>query len=338
MRTIYLNRPRVALGAPAKFMHANVNLFLDISRILCVVVGSLFRRTHFSNGKLGPVVPGPVCGRRRRAGHGRLWSNALLPILALLLSSMRGLAAEARPNILFILTEDTGDLGLLGTPELATPHMDALARSGVCFKNFFVAYPVCSPSKAAIYTGLASHENGIMNNTENFFEPAGQLTDVQRRNPVYVKNRIHANIPTLIERLHEAGYYQGIAGKLHVAPNEKFPFDEFLPIKAGEATRKDVAALIARAQSQGRPWHFFDNIENSHRPFTDSDRQKINVDPAGVKLPACLADTPKIRMQSRRRTVMLARPWRGCGHPGRNPTRLSSACRGIMGRHFHMAK
>ena len=169
--------------------------------------------------------------------------------------------------------------------------MDSLARSGVYFKNFFVAYPVCSPSKAAIYTGLASHANGIMNNTQNYFKPASQLTAAERNDPIYVRNRIHDGIPTLVERLHAAGYYQGIAGKLHVAPLEKFPYDEFLKSYSGVS----VAEFLARAQQTGKPWHLFDNVEISHRPFTDSDRQKIEVNPAKVKLPAFLADTPKVR-------------------------------------------
>jgi len=220
----------------------------------------------------------------------------LLRTVGWLLSALVFLAgltvwAGAKPNVLFILTEDSGHLSFLGTPGLATPNMDALARSGVYFKNFFVAYPVCSPSKAAIYTGLASHENGILNNTQNYFKPASKLTSAEQRNHIYVSNRIHAEIPTWVERLHEAGYYQGIFGKLHVAPLEKFPYDEYCKTYRGQ----DVAAFIARAAKTGRPWHLFDNVEISHRPFTDSNRHPIQVNPADVKLPAFLADTPKIR-------------------------------------------
>ena len=138
-------------------------------------------------------------------------------------------AAPAKPNVLFILTEDQGaHLSFLGTPGLQTPHMDELARSGVYFNRAFVAYPVCSPTKAAIYTGLHNHTNGLLNNTPNFHKPAAQLTPAERNNALYVRNRIAAELPTLVEQLHEAGYYQGVTSKLHVAPNEKFPYDEFL--------------------------------------------------------------------------------------------------------------
>lgn len=201
-------------------------------------------------------------------------------------------AAPARPNILFILTEDQGaHMGFVGTPGVETPHMDSLARSGVYFNHAFVAYPVCSASKAAIYTGLHNHTNGILNNTENFHVPADKLTDAQRARPLYTSNRIRDGIPTLIERLHEAGYYQGVTHKLHVLRNDKFPYDEFIK----GTGRAIVADFIQRAQATGRPWHLFYNIPNSHRPYPNSDKEKIRVDPARVKPPAFLPDTPIVR-------------------------------------------
>ena len=97
--------------------------------------------------------------------------------LLLLVCSHATAANLAKPNLLFILTEDQGaHLGVLGTAGLQTPNMDALARTGVFFRNAFVAYPVCSPSKAAIYTALHNHANGILNNTLNYHKPAAKVT------------------------------------------------------------------------------------------------------------------------------------------------------------------
>jgi len=201
-------------------------------------------------------------------------------------------AASTRPNLLFILTEDQGaHLSFLGTPGLQTPHMDSLARTGVYFDQAFVAYPVCSPSKAAIYTGLHNHTNGILNNTLNLFKPAAQVTAAERNHALYRTNRIHAALPTLVERLHSAGYYQGVTGKLHVLPNEKFPYDEFSKPTNGAA----VAAFLGRAKKTEKPWHLFFNIGASHRPYPNSDKVKIRVSPAEVKLPAYLPDTPVVR-------------------------------------------
>lgn len=197
-----------------------------------------------------------------------------------------------KPNILFILTEDQGaHLSLLGTPGLQTPNMDALAKSGAFFRNAFVGYPVCSPSKACIYTSLHNHTNGILNNTPNYHKPASKLTAAEKNNALYRSNRIHEDIPTLVERLKDAGYYQGVMHKLHVAPVEKFPYDEFIPGANGKA----VAGFLSRAAKTGRPWHLFFNISVSHRPFPNSDKVAIRVKPDEVKLPAFLPDTPLVR-------------------------------------------
>jgi N-sulfoglucosamine sulfohydrolase len=204
-------------------------------------------------------------------------------------------AADSKPrvNLLFILTEDQGaQLGFAGTPGVRTPHMDALARSGVYFENAFVVYPVCSASKAAIYTGLHNHANGILNNTINLHKPASAVTAAERNHPLFRTNRIRDGVPTLIERLHAAGYHQGVTHKLHVLPSEKFPYDEFLPTTR---TAGEIAAFIARAKSAGKPWHLFYNIPHSHRPYPNSDTGNIRVNPAGVKLPTFLPDTPVVR-------------------------------------------
>ena len=200
--------------------------------------------------------------------------------------------AAPRPNILFILTEDQGaHMGCLGTPGLKTPRMDGLAATGMLFRNGFIAYPVCSASKAALYTALHNHANGILNNTVNMHKPAEKLTPAERRFPLYVTNRIRPEIPTLTEILRTNGYYQGTMHKLHVAPVEKFPYDEFLPNPTGPLMK----AFLGRAAAAGKPWFLLYNIPNTHRPYPDSDKVKIRVDPAAVKLPAFLPDTPVVR-------------------------------------------
>ena len=68
-----------------------------------------------------------------------------------------GFAAEARPNIVFVLADDLGvnDLGCYGRKEHHTPHLDQLAREGLRFTSAYAAQPICSPSRAAIMTGRA---------------------------------------------------------------------------------------------------------------------------------------------------------------------------------------
>lgn len=215
-----------------------------------------------------------------------------LAIGACICISASAAPATGKPNVLFILTEDQGaQAGFLGTPGLQTPAIDSLARTGISFRNAFVAYPVCSASKASIYTGLHNHANGLLNNTENFHKPASELTPAERKMPIYARNRIREDLPTLIERLHRAGYYQGVTHKLHVSPNEKFPYDEFIKTTNGTSAGR----FIERAKKLGKPWHLFYNVPNSHRPYPNSDKTKIRVDPSNVRLPAFLPDTPVVR-------------------------------------------
>ena len=63
--------------------------------------------------------------------------------------------ASARPNFVFIFADDLGwgDLGCYGHPRLKTPYLDKMAEDGLLQTNFYVANPVCSPSRTAVMTG-----------------------------------------------------------------------------------------------------------------------------------------------------------------------------------------
>ncbi len=200
--------------------------------------------------------------------------------------------SNQRPNILFILTEDQGaQMGALGTAGVQTPHMDELAATGVMFREAFVVYPVCSASKGSIYTGRFATSAGILNNTLNLHKPAGEVTKEERETSYWRHNRIRDDVPTLIECLRAGGYYSAVTHKLHVLPNDKFPYDEFLENPGGELLR----GFIERAGKHGKPWFMMYNIEDSHREYPNSDVEKIRVRSDEVKLPAFLPDTPEIR-------------------------------------------
>jgi arylsulfatase A-like enzyme len=65
--------------------------------------------------------------------------------------------------VILIITDDLGNTGLSGwgSSFYETPHIDALAKSGVLFKNFYSASCLCSPARASLMTGKYSQRVGI---------------------------------------------------------------------------------------------------------------------------------------------------------------------------------
>jgi arylsulfatase len=107
-------------------------------------------------------------------------------------------AERPRPNIVLILADDIGfsDAGCYGG-EIQTPHLDALARDGLRFSQFYNC-ALCGPSRAALMTGLYPHQAGVTNWT-------GVLTN---------------RCVTIAESLKRAGYTTGAVGRLDMLTAE----------------------------------------------------------------------------------------------------------------------
>ena len=75
-------------------------------------------------------------------------------------------AAERKPNVIIIYTDDQGsvDLNCYGSKDLVTPNMDKLAKRGVRFTQFYAAAPVCSPSRVGLLTGRYPVRAGMSGN------------------------------------------------------------------------------------------------------------------------------------------------------------------------------
>ncbi len=162
-------------------------------------------------------------------------------------------AAGKRPNILLIVSEDNGpELGSYGDPYAQTPVLDELAESGVRFERAYVPQAGCSPSRAAFLTGLYPHQNGQI----------GLATWNYR---IY-----RHDTPNAAKSLKKVGYRTGIIGKLHVNPEEDFPFD-FIRIHHAGFQREELGAYAARAgeffEQSDRPFFLSINYPDAHRPF-----------------------------------------------------------------------
>ncbi|MDG2224325.1 MAG: sulfatase [Rubripirellula sp.] len=82
-------------------------------------------------------------------------------------------ADERPPNVLFIAVDDMNDwVGFLGgyPGQVNTPHLDALAASGIAFTNAHTAAPVCCPSRVAVMSGLLPSTSGVYNN-QHWWKP-----------------------------------------------------------------------------------------------------------------------------------------------------------------------
>ncbi|GAC1469754.1 MAG: hypothetical protein NVSMB9_13940 [Isosphaeraceae bacterium] len=117
------------------------------------------------------------------------------------------LAGERRPNVILILTDDQGslDAGCYGARDLRTPGIDALARRGVLFRQFYAAAPVCSPSRAGLLTGRYPVRAGMPDNASSTQGEAGMP-------PGEV---------TIAEMLKRSGYATALVGKWHLGYTPK---------------------------------------------------------------------------------------------------------------------
>lgn len=117
------------------------------------------------------------------------------------------------PNILVVLVDDMSYNGLscYGDQPWSTPHIDRLANEGMRFTDFY-AYPVCSPTRAALLTGKSTARTGITN-----WIPGWTDTSV---NPAFIETPTVDRLPleefTLAEALRALGYETALIGKWHL--------------------------------------------------------------------------------------------------------------------------
>ncbi len=222
------------------------------------------------------------------------------------------------PNLLLILTDqqraDTIEPGGM----YLTPHLQALAAAGTRFARCYAPNPICSPTRASLFTGLLPHTHGVTDVTHAVDATQADLAP---------------DLPFWPRRLQAAGYRTGYFGKWHVERSDRledFGFDtyevelrltgvqghdgvlspriavqhdgyrEFLlaGVHDGAAGDEPEARLIdlgidflsAGAAADAPPWALVVSTEAPHDPYLARREVYDRYDPATVPLPANFRD------------------------------------------------
>lgn len=193
--------------------------------------------------------------------------------LALTRQILAQAAPEARPNILWIVSEDNNPyLGCYGNKLVHTPTLDRLASEGILYENCFSAAPVCAPTRFSIITGVYASSCS----PANHMRAQGKIPPSFRGFPAY---------------LRQAGYY--------TTNNAKTDYNA--PIKMNDAWDASGRQAHWRNRPAGKPFFAIFNHEVTHEsrvfPKSMANLKPVAqpVDPAKVDLPAYHPDTPEFR-------------------------------------------
>ncbi len=192
-----------------------------------------------------------------------------------------------RRNVVLIVADDLGlDLGCYGDKVARTPNLDALAKNGIRFSHGYATVASCSPSRASLYTGLFTHQNGQYGLAHA--EHAQQTL---------------ARIQSLPYLLRRAGYLTGIIGKVHVLPSAVYPWDA----EIAKANPRSGKAMADRArefltQAGRKPFLLVMGYTDTHRAAKGfgneafaKDANEVRFDPKQVPVPPFLPDRPEVR-------------------------------------------
>lgn len=190
-------------------------------------------------------------------------------------------------NILVVHAHDMGRYNSIYGHSIPTPAMTALASEGITFRDAHCAAPTCSPSRAAMLTGLTAHETGMLGLAHRGFE----LNDYTRH---------------LARRLSAKGFHTVRAGLQHEywagvpewgSTDEHEMYEEVLRGSEKE-TICDLKSAAAAAEflQRGRgekPWFLWMGLVYPHREFLESKKDPVRAD--RIKVPDPLPDTPEVR-------------------------------------------
>ncbi len=185
--------------------------------------------------------------------------------VGLALSPVIANAAEVRPNILWITSEDHGpQMGCYGDKFATTPNVDKLAAKGMIYTRVWSCAPVCAPSRTTLISGLYAQSTGGEHMRSLVPFPAGKQM-----------------FPQL---LRNAGYY--------CSNNSKEDYNLSKPGKVWDNSSKNAHW---KNRATGQEFFAVFNSEKSHESKIRTRPHTAVHDPAKVRVPAYHPDTPEVR-------------------------------------------
>jgi len=132
----------------------------------------------------------------------------LIGVLSLFVLACSTGKSKQRPNIILVFIDDMGwaDLSCFGNSDAQTPNIDKLASEGICFEQFYVNSPICSPSRVAISTGTYPQRWNI----------TSYLAYQKQNSERGMAQWLDPKAPMLAISLKKAGYATGHFGKWHM--------------------------------------------------------------------------------------------------------------------------
>ncbi len=171
-------------------------------------------------------------------------------VLAGTIACLPGLTAgepAARPNIVVLFVDDLGwaEVGFQG-PHHQTPHIDALARSGMVFTRAYAASPACSPSRSGFVTGRHPAELGIVRHLADRNPEVREFApSVDDPAGLPSRNRLPAGAQTYGHALQRLGYHTAHHGKWHLGDEKYHPIHFGFHEQAGVTNRGLAVSHLA---------------------------------------------------------------------------------------------
>lgn len=118
------------------------------------------------------------------------------------------LKSSEKPNIILVFIDDMGwsDFSCFGNKDTETREIDKLAHQGICFEQFYVNSPICSPSRVAVSTGQYPQR----------WKVTSYLAHRKANEHRGIANWLDPKAPMLVRSLKENGYLTGHFGKWHM--------------------------------------------------------------------------------------------------------------------------